>query len=460
MKLFDKILKIIFVIFIFLLPFHALLITSLKCKFEIDTNLIRFWKEIWVIILLFITLIDFHNSKKKVSEVLKWNYLVWLTIAFIISSLVYIWFPFFEFKVSNFLWFKYDVFFLLCMLIWIYLNFVKDNFKLILKTIFASGFLALLIFLPWYLFWDISAVSSIFGYSQEVSTYKANSCISFAQNVNWQHRFQGTFWWPITFSIFYVVFYLIYLWFILKKDFKTKTRKILMIIIPSLFVIPSIFFSYSKTTIIGLAFGISLFTYLVLKFIFNKGLKKKQIYALIWFFIIAFIWVVIANFDLFLHPEAILNRLENLIRSLEMFAYNPIWYWLWVAWPASQIGRSIESFWNWQILAQSTSSIAVFLPENWYVQILLEQWIFGFSIFISLFFVLWFRLFQIVKSKKDYFSIWIFSSFVSICLMAMVCHAFEDAGTVYPLFMIYWAYIALNPIKTKDKKFKNKEKFN
>jgi hypothetical protein len=54
-----------------------------------------------------------------------------------------------------------------------------------------------------------------------------------------------------------------------------------------------------------------------------------------------------------------------------------------------------------------------------------------------LFLILGFTLFKIVKNKKDYFSIGIFSSFVSICFMALFCHAFEDAGTVYPLFMIY-----------------------
>jgi hypothetical protein len=58
-------------------------------------------------------------------------------------------------------------------------------------------------------------------------------------------------------------------------------------------------------------------------------------------------------------------------------------------------------------------------------------------------------LFKIVKNKKDYFSIGIFSSFVSICFMALFCHAFEDAGTVYPLFMIYGAYI-IQSIKIND----------
>lgn len=444
MKAINKLFKTVFLVLVFLLPFHALIITTLKCKYWIDTNLIRFWKEILIIILLFTTLIEFFHSKKNITKELKWNYLVWLTIAFIISSLFYIGFPYLEFKVSNFLGFKYDVFFLFSMLIWIYLSFIKNNFNLILKTIFFGGFTALVIFLPWYIFWDISSLSHIFWYSDQVSTYKANSCISFAQNVNWQHRFQGTFGWPITFSIFYVVFYLIYLGFVLNKKYKSNTSKILTILIPSLFVIPAIFFSYSKTTIIGLAFWLALFIYLVLKYIFKKWLKKKQIYIISWFFILAFIALVIYKIDLFLHPEAILNRFENLIKSVEMLIYNPIWYWLWVAWPASQIWKSLESVWNWQILVQSTSAIANFLPENWYVQIALEQGIFGFSIFISLFIVLALNLFKIVKNKKDYLSIWIFSSFISICLMAVVCHAFEDAWTVYPLFMIYWAYIALN----------------
>jgi hypothetical protein len=449
MRYFNNFFKISFIFFVFLLPFHALIITTLKCKFWIDTNLLRFWKEVLVIILLFITFIDLHLKRKNISQLLKWNYLVWMTITFIICSLVFIGFPYLEFKVSNFLWFKYDVFFLFCMLIWIYLTFVKDNFKTLLYTILIAWFTSLVIFLPWYLSWDISSVSDIFWYSDKVSTYKANACISFAQNVNGQHRFQWTFWWPITFSIFLVVFYLIYIGLVLKKEIKNNYTKIAYIVIPSLFVLPSIFFSYSKTSILWLIFWASIFAYLSIKYIFKKTFKKWQIYYIYWFLLLALIILIVAKKDLFLHPEAIFNRLENLWRSLEMFRYNPIWYWLGIAWPATQIWRSIESLWNWQILAQSTSAIAVFLPENWYVQILLEQWIIWFSIFISLFLIIWFKLLKIVKNKKDYFSIGIFSSFVSICLMALFCHAFEDAGTVYPLFMIYWAYI-VQSIKIND----------
>lgn len=446
----NKFLKILFIFFVFLLPFHALIITTLKCKFEIDTNIIRFWKEWLVIILLFITFIDLYLKKKSINNLLKWNYLVWVTITFIITSLIFIWFPYFEFKVSNFLWFKYDVFFLFCMLLWMYLNFIKENLNTLLYTIFISWFTSIAIFFPWYLFWDISKLSDVFGYSNKVSTYKANTCISFSQNVEWwHHRFQWTFWSPINMSIFFVVFYLIYVWFILNKKFDNNYVKVGFIAIPTLFVIPSIFYSYSKTSILWLAFAWSIFTYLTAKFIFNKSLKKSQLYIVYWILLISFISIVIIKRDLFLHLDAVLNRLENLIKSLEMFRYNPIWYGLWVAWPASQIWRSIESLWNWQIIAQSTSHTALFLPENWYIQILLEQWIIGFSIFISLFLIIGFKLFEIIKKKKDFLSIGIFSAFIGICFMALFCHAFEDAWIVYPLFMIIWSYIAIN-LKLND----------
>jgi hypothetical protein len=42
----------------------------------------------------------------------------------------------------------------------------------------------LIVFLPIYLSGNIEILSTIFGYSSEVSTYNANGCIAFAQNVS------------------------------------------------------------------------------------------------------------------------------------------------------------------------------------------------------------------------------------------------------------------------------------
>ena len=71
------------------------------------------------------------------------------------------------------------------------------------------------------------------------------------------------------------------------------------------------------------------------------------------------------------------NRLENLSHSVEMFFYNPIGYGLGIAGPATQIGNSLESAGGWEIATANPNNISRFLPENWFVQIFLEQGIIG-----------------------------------------------------------------------------------
>jgi hypothetical protein len=83
-----------------------------------------------------------------------------------------------------------------------------------------------------------------------------------------------------------------------------------------------------------------------------------------------------------------------------------------------------------------------FLPENWYIQILLEQSLIWLSLFIALMSVIWVYLYRIVRTKKDYLSIGIFVSFITILFMANFTHIFEESATSYILFMIIWSYIA------------------
>ena len=441
---------------VILLPIHAILVTTLKCRFDINTDFLRFWKE-FILILLF--LITFYKTiikryKWNFSKLYKNNYILWVTTTFAFVSLAFVFLPFGQPKLSSFLGFKYDVFFLIALVIWLYLPIIKNNLEIILKSVFWITWVILAIFLPWYLFGDISAVTSIFGFSSEVSTYSVNSCISFSQNVNWQHRFQWSFSGPIRWSVFLTTFYLIFLWFILNNfNFKKNKISYLFIIIPSIFVIISIFYSYSKTTILGLFFWISLFSYLIYKIKFWKKISTKFITISSSIWIIWLTLLLIIKKDVFLHLGSVINRFDNLKMSVEMFLWNPFGYWLWIAWPASWTGHSIESAWSWQIAVVSTAYTHKFLPENWFVQILLEQWIFWLALFVSIIIIIWLKLFSIVKTKKDYLSIWIFTSFITLVFMANFTHAFEESATSYILFLIIWAYIAKNHlIKRKEKK--------
>lgn len=436
---------------VILLPLHALLVTLFKCKFWLNTDIIRFWKEIILIILFFVTFFGvMKRFKWNISKLYKNNYLLWMITTFTFISASFIFLPYFQPKLSSFLWFKYDVFFLVALVVWLYLPTIKNNFNTILKSLFWITWAILIIFVPWYIFWDISAITNIFGFSDKVSTYDVNSCISFAQNVNWQHRFQWSFAWPIRWSVFLTVFYIIYLWFIFNIKKISNINKKALIVIPSIFIITSIFYSYSKTSILWLCFWLSLFSYLVFKIKYKRKISIKLL-IISWSIISSLlIWLLILKKDLFLHLGSVINRLDNLKMSLEMFLYNPFWAGLGIAWPASWTWHSIESTWGWEIAIASTQLTHKFLPENWFVQILLEQWLIWLTVFIWLLFVIWLKLLYIVKKEKSLLSIWIFTSFITLVFMANFTHAFEESATSYILFLIIWAYIAKhNIIKRK-----------
>lgn len=428
--------KYLLQLFIFLLPFHAIFVTYMKCKAWIDTDILRFWKEFVIIFLLFVVAAKvLWNNHFKLEKIYKNNYLLGLTTAFTLTSLVYIYFPYFQPKLSSYLGFKYDVFFLFALIIWVYLATLKNHFESMLKSVFASIWIMLVIFLPWYLIGDISTTTNIIGFSDKPSTYEANSCISFSQNVTGGHnRFQWSFGDPIRFSVFLVVFYFIYLGFVLHTTVQNKVARNFWIWVPTLLILTAIFFAYTKTSMLGFLFGSLAFIYFVRKIKFWKTISKKFIAisgGTIWVLLFIILYV---KRHLFLHPEAILGRVENLIMSIDMFFYNPFGYGLWIAWPASQLATSSD-----QALSAGVNK---FLPENWYVQILLEQSLLGLGIFIWLLSVIWVYLYRIMKLKKDYLSIWIFVSYITILFMANFTHIFEETATSFILFMLIGGYIA------------------
>lgn len=434
--------------FIFLIPLHAFMVTVLDCRFGVPTDFLRFWKEL--IILWFLIVVSAQvliKNKFSVSRIYKNNYLLGTITAFTICSLFYIYFPFFEIKAAAILGFRYDVIFLLALLVWLYLNNGRENLSFYIKTLSISTFGILIVFLPWYVFGDISSTVKLFGYSPDVSTYTAGECLTFSQNVDGHHRFQATFGGPIRFSVFLTIVFSLFAGFIMSRTTLSQNRKYLLLAGFGALVIPSIFFSYSKTSALGLMFAIGLFVYLGRRFVYWGKITKRflQTVALI---VAIPLWAITAfKWELFLHLWAVLNRVENLSKSIEMFFYNPIGYGLGIAGPASQIGNSIESAWNWQIATATTTKVHRFLPENWYVQILLEQGIVGFALFMAVVLIIGFKLWEKVKTQKDFMSIGIFTAYLSLCFMANFTHAFEEAATSYVLFLFIGIYLA-DTIKT------------
>lgn len=222
----------------------------------------------------------------------------------------------------------------------------------------------------------------------------------------------------------------------------SRRQKYALLGVFGLLIIPAIYFSYSKTSMLWALFAIAVFCFLSFKYVYWKKLTRK-IYIIGSGIISAPILLLMAvKWEMFLHLGAVLNRLENLGKSVEMFFYNPFGYGLGIAGPASQIWKSIESAGGTFIATSNVLTIHRFLPENWYVQILLEQGIIGFSIFMGLIILIGVRLIARLKLHKDFMTVWITTAYFSLCFMALFTHAFEEAATSYILFLFMGIILA------------------
>lgn len=430
---YDRILKIILYGFVFFLPFHAIIVTFFKCKLWIDTNILRFWKE-WVVILLFFVAGGTFFLKEKRWNTLK-HPLVLLSIAYIVSSIVFVFFPTFRIALHSLLWFKYDTFFILCFLIGFFLPFVALHIQTILKILFVSTGFMLSLFLPWYLFWDISQTSDIFWMSKTPSVYKANTCIAFAQNVTgWIYRFQGSFSDPIRASVFLTVFLFVFIWMIAEWNYSKKKKIFFMLIVAYMFLL-GIFFAFTKTSMLGFWFWICVGIYMIWTVFLQKRISRFFYGGLGVFFSLLVLYVFIVNPDVFLHPESILKRTENLRISVEMFFFNPLGYGIGIAWPATQLATSPD-----RMLSKNVHD--VFLPENWYIQIFLEQGIIGGTLFLVFMIALACALWKKVKQTKRFLYGGIFVWFVSLLFMANFTHIFEESSTSFILFLLLWAILS------------------
>jgi hypothetical protein len=107
----------------------------------------------------------------------------------------------------------------------------------------------------------------------------------------------------------------------------SRNKKLALIVIPSLFVFFSVFFSYSKTSMLGFAVSVFLFFILTRKYILGKDLSEKEARVVKFFpplLVFTAAALVFVKQDLFLHLGSMINRLDNLQSAIQRFFYNPI----------------------------------------------------------------------------------------------------------------------------------------
>ncbi len=157
-------------------------------------------------------------------------------------------------------------------------------------------------------------------------------------------------------------------------------------------------------------------------FMKNKFSKKYLQYSIVLAILLGIIWMYVYR-DLFLHIWSMLKRFENLMFSFELLRNNIFWYGLGIAGPASMVATLSDYF-------------DPFLPENWYIQVWLETGIFGLFILLNIIWLIGKRLFYVSLWQKEYYWIGLFCAFVSLCIMGLFTHSFEEAATSYLLFFL------------------------
>lgn len=268
-------------------------------------------------------------------------------------------------------------------------------------------------------------------------------CLSFSQNVEWHHRFQATFGGPIRMSVFFTLIGSLFAgWILSTKRFTKKQKYSISGVFGTLLLLSAYFSHIRKLLCWECVFAIICFVVLKsYKYVYGKKNNSKVYTLLSLFSALAIISVAIWKWELFLHPGAILNRMENLSKSLEMFFYNPIGYGLGIAGPASQIGHDIESAGNWQIATSTTTTIASFSSRK--LVCTNPSWTMThriWNIYDSPYCHCYSTL-TTSQTKKRFSFCWDNNlAYFALCFMALFTHAFEEAASSFSLFLSLESY--------------------
>lgn len=408
---------------IFMLPFHAFLVTYFSHIFlESNVNflprtslLIASWKEI-IMLILWTTVIFTWIKKKKITiQFLKFDY--YFFILFFIALLS----AFFITKnpVQAVYGLRYDFSFIILFYIVRCLNLSQKKKQFLFKVFLISASITLIYWLITYFFLPKDFLLN-FGYSDNISSFNPEKPIAMYHCVgkNCMSRLASTFAWPNQFS-----FYLIVLYSVILSRFKQKRANKLLLGLLILTII-SLVLTFSRSA------WISTFLITILYFILKYKLSFKDIFKYI--FSIWIIWIIIGVFaiqsnlikDKVLRIESSSQHLVRTTQAIKDVINFPFWTWPWTSWPAS------IRFSEWD---------KENVPENWHIQIFQEYWWAGWIFYIL--FTLSFITYLFKRLEKTPLIKGVMLGFIWLLISWMFLHSFEDSSTSLSLFILLWAVI-------------------
>ena len=305
----------------------------------------------------------------------------------------------------------------------------KETWKKILKWSLLS------ILLLWWVWQWLKLISpdiffSFWYWKLDDFHYWENPPIYYLTGYEGTLRRQWLFAWPNNYWYFLILFLPLFLYFFPLKEFrrikewnKTDWGNFLLVLLWVVSIIATI----SRAAIIWCCI-----IFLLLNIAFLKKHKKASS-------LIGILLLVLLFWISYLKRDSTVSHLQAKRNGVQEVINQPLWYWLWSSWPA------VHHTW-------------AFLPENYYLQLMLDMGTIWFLIrcwvvFLWLFEEKKLRLRILAAQEWDNEVYQIFlalqTGFIALLVMGFFLHVFEDSMVNYLFFVLYWLalwyFSALHP---------------
>lgn len=390
--------------------------------------LFREW--LWLLLLI-ITLICWLKSFKEYWK--RWKQVI---ITFVVLIIVSVWLSYLvnHTSINNmFIWIKYGFWWTFILITATFFWFVfseklkKSN---ILKNIPRILVIIVLLWFIWQwakLLWPDFFYRIWYWWLDDYSFWDKPP-IYYLTWYEWTLRWQGFFSWPNNYWYFLVAFLPLVWWFFINKI--KRKEDIALSIIALTIRMAWMLATLSRAVLVGMV--------VVFIIMYWDKLKKKKKLLLCWWVLIGVAIILLS----LLKRESTIWHIKSKFDTIPEVISAPLWHWLWSSWPAVH--------YEWK-----------FLPENYYLQIMLDIWTIWFLFWVvSILYLFWVQ-YKIIKSYKVVnitqedeiylkvfrkMQIWLFA----LLVIWLFLHAFEDSMVNYLFFTIYW--IILWSLSTNLKK--------
>ena len=406
-------------ILIIILPFYVII--KVYADKILEMWFLGFFLKEFIVVLLFLTLIyEYFLNKKNKDIKLKFDYIDYLIFAFIgywvwISLFNGLWFD------SIFYWWRYDFLGFVVFLIYKHWRvFLKEKLLNLIKLFLISASVSLFL---WIMVKFVlgEEVLNYFWFTLEVAQFWFGWWIPIYQWVeaSWIRRFQGILDSPLAMWYFLLLFTGLYSYLNRNKiDFA------FLLWIWVLFTL--IFLTYSRAAMLWVVLALSILFVFSFKHIF-KHYKILFVYGSI-SLILVFVWLWFIFQDkihnVFFRDGSTAGHFTRMEIWMDRFLEKPMWAWLATA------GPGYRYIIEWET---SLDTDRYYIPESWFVQILVEWWVVYFVLFILI-------LTNILQSLYNSKHRFIFVMLLAVLVMNFFLHVFEYTYTTILLFLFLWLF--------------------